>query len=94
MLVFKFEVKDLDDNTTQTLVTGEDGTAVTPNVVFEANYEVREIEAPFGYKVDNTVHTIQTSVSTENVVTVKDQPITEVFKKKSGRNLIATIRWN
>lgn len=76
----KFEVKDLDDNTTQTLVTGEDGTAVTPNVVFEANYEVREIEAPFGYKVDNTVHTIQTSVSTENVVTVKDQPITRDIK--------------
>lgn len=76
----KFEIKDLDDNTTQTLVTGEDGTAVTPNVVFEANYEVREIEAPFGYKVDNTVHTIQTSVSTENVVTVKDQPITRGIK--------------
>lgn len=76
----KFEVKDFDDNTTQTLVTGEDGTAVTPNVVFEANYEVREIEAPFGYKVDNTVHTIQTSVSTENVVTVKDQPITRDIK--------------
>ena len=76
----KFEIKDLDDNTTQTLVTGEDGTAVTPNVVFEANYEVREIEAPFGYKVDNTVHTIQTSVSTENVVTVKDQPITRDIK--------------
>lgn len=76
----KFEIKDLDDNTTQTLVTGEDGTAVTPNVVFEANYEVREIEAPFGYKVDNTVHTIQTSVSTENVVTVKDQPITRDVK--------------
>ena len=61
-------------------MTGEDGTAVTPNVVFEANYEVREIEAPFGYKVDNTVHTIQTSVSTENVVTVKDQPITRDIK--------------
>ena len=76
----KFEIKDLDDNTTQTLVTGEDGTAVTPNVVFEANYKVREIEAPFGYKVDNTVHTIQTSVSTENVVTVKDQPITRDIK--------------
>lgn len=76
----KFEIKNLDDNTTQTLVTGEDGTAVTPNVVFEANYEVREIEAPFGYKVDNTVHTIQTSVSTENVVTVKDQPITRDIK--------------
>ena len=76
----KFEIKDLDDNTTQTLVTGEDGTAVTPNVVFEANYEVREIEAPFGYKVDNTVHTIQTSVSTENVVTVKDQPVTRDIK--------------
>ena len=76
----KFEVKDLDDNTTQTLVTGEDGTAVTPNVVFEANYEVREIEAPFGYKVDNTVYTIQTSVSEENVVTVKDQPITRDIK--------------
>lgn len=76
----KFEIKDLDDNTTQTLVTGEDGTAVTPNVVFEANYEVREIEAPFGYKVDNTVHTIQTSVSTENVITVKDQPITRDIK--------------
>ena len=76
----KFEIKDLDDNTTQTLVTGEDGTAVTPNVIFEANYEVREIEAPFGYKVDNTVHTIQTSVSTENVVTVKDQPITRDIK--------------
>ena len=76
----KFEIKNLDDNTTQTLVTDEDGTAVTPNVVFEANYEVREIEAPFGYKVDNTVHTIQTSVSTENVVTVKDQPITRDIK--------------
>lgn len=76
----KFEVKDLDDNTTQTLVTGEDGTAVTPNVVFEANYEVREIEAPFGYKVDNTVYTIQTSVSEENVITVKDQPITRDIK--------------
>ena len=76
----KFEIKNLDDNTTQTLVTGEDGTAVTPNVVFEANYEVKEIEAPFGYKVDNTVHTIQTSVSTENVVTVKDQPITRDIK--------------
>lgn len=76
----KFEIKDLDDNTTQTLVTGEDGTAVTPNVVFEANYEVKEIEAPFGYKLNNTVYTIQTSVSQENVVTVKDEPITRDVK--------------
>lgn len=72
----KFEIKDLDDNTTQTLVTGADGTAVTPNVVFEANYEVKEIEAPFGYKLNNTVYTIQTSVSQDNIVTVKDEPIT------------------
>lgn len=76
----KFEIKDLDDNTTQTLVTGEDGTAVTPNVVFEANYEVREIEAPFGYKLNNTVYTIQTSVSKDNIVTVKDEPITRDIK--------------
>lgn len=72
----KFEIKDLDDNTTQTLVTGADGTAVTPNVVFEANYEVKEIEAPFGYKLNNTIYTIQTSVSKDNIVTVKDEPIT------------------
>ena len=76
----KFEIKDLDDNTTQTLVTGADGTAVTPNVVFEANYEVREIEAPFGYKLNNTVYTIQTSVSKDNIVTVKDEPITRDIK--------------
>lgn len=76
----KFEIKDLDDNTTQTLVTGADGTAVTPNVVFEANYEVREIGAPFGYKLNNTVYTIQTSVSQENVVAVKDEPITRDVK--------------
>lgn len=76
----KFEIKDLDDNSTQTLVTGEDGTAVTPNVVFEANYEVKEIEAPFGYKLNNTVYTIQTSVSQDNIVTVKDEPITRDIK--------------
>lgn len=76
----KFEIKDLDDDSTQTLVTGEDGTAVTPNVVFEANYEVREIEAPFGYKLNNTVYTIQTSVSKDNIVTVKDEPITRDIK--------------
>jgi collagen-binding protein A len=76
----KFEIKDLDDNTTQTLVTGADGTAVTPNVVFEANYEVKEIEAPFGYKLNNTVYTIQTSVSKDNIVTVKDEPITRYIK--------------
>lgn len=76
----KFEIKDLDDNTTQTLVTGADGTAVTPNVVFEANYEVKEIEAPFGYKLNNTVYTIQTSVSKDNIVTVKDEPITRDVK--------------
>ena len=76
----KFEIKDLDDNTTQTLVTGADGTAVTPNVVFEANYEVREIEAPFGYKLNNTTYTIQTSVSKDNIVTVKDEPITRDIK--------------
>ena len=76
----KFEIKDLDDNTTQTLVTGADGTAVTPNVVFEANYEVKEIEAPFGYKLNNTVYTIQTSVSKDNIVTVKDEPITRGVK--------------
>ena len=76
----KFEIKDLDDNTTQTLVTGADGTAVTPNVVFEANYEVREIEAPFGYKLNTTVQTIQTSVSKDNIVTVKDEPITRDVK--------------
>lgn len=76
----KFEIKDLDDNTTQTLVTGADGTAVTPNVVFEANYEVKEIEAPFGYKLNNTVYTIQTSVSQDNIVTVKDEPITRDVK--------------
>ena len=76
----KFEIKDLDDNSTQTLVTGADGTAVTPNVVFEANYEVKEIEAPFGYKLNNTVYTIQTSVSKDNIVTVKDQPITRDIK--------------
>lgn len=76
----KFKIKDLDDNTTQTLVTGADGTAVTPNVVFEANYEVREIEAPFGYKLNNTVYTIQTSVSKDNIVTVKDEPITRDVK--------------
>ena len=76
----KFWIKDLDDNSTQTLVTGEDGTAVTPNVVFEANYEVKEIEAPFGYKLNNTVYTIQTSVSKDNIVTVKDEPITRDIK--------------
>lgn len=76
----KFEIKDLDDNTTQTLVTGADGTAVTPNVVFEENYEVKEIEAPFGYKLNNTVYTIQTSVSKDNIVTVKDEPITRDIK--------------
>lgn len=76
----KFEIKDLDDNTTQTLVTGADGTVVTPNVVFEANYEVKEIEAPFGYKLNNTVYTIQTSVSQDNIVTVKDEPITRDVK--------------
>lgn len=76
----KFEIKDLDDNTTQTLVTGADGTAVTPNVVFEANYEVKEIEAPFGYKLNNSVYTIQTSVSKDNIVTVKDEPITRDIK--------------
>lgn len=76
----KFEIKNLDDNSIQTLVTGADGEAVTPNVVFEASYEVREIEAPFGYKIDNTVYTIQTSVSKDNVVTVKDQPITRDIK--------------
>lgn len=76
----KFEIKDLDDNTTQTLVTGADGTVVTPNVVFEANYEVREIEAPFGYKLNNTTYTIQTSVSKDNIVTVKDEPITRDIK--------------
>lgn len=76
----KFEIKDLDDNTTQTLVTGANGTAVTPNVVFEANYEVKEIEAPFGYKLNNTVYTIQTSVSKDNIVTVKDEPITRDVK--------------
>lgn len=76
----KFEIKDLDDNTTQTLVTGADGTVVTPNVVFEANYEVKEIEAPFGYKLNNTVYTIQTSVSQDNIVTVKDEPITRDIK--------------
>ena len=76
----KFEIKDLDDNTTQTLVTGADGTAVTPNVVFEANYEVKEVEAPFGYKLNNTVYTIQTSVSKDNIVTVKDEPITRDIK--------------
>lgn len=76
----KFEIKDLDDNITQTLVTGADGTAVTPNVVFEANYEVREIGAPFGYKLNNTVYTIQTSVSQDNIVTVKDEPITRDIK--------------
>lgn len=76
----KFEIKNLDDNSTQTLVTGADGEAVTPNVVFEANYEVREIEAPFGYKLNNTVYTIQTSVSKDNIVTVKDEPITRDVK--------------
>lgn len=76
----KFEIKDLDDNSTQTLITGEDGTVVTPNVVFEANYEVKEIEAPFGYKLNNTVYTIQTSVSKDNIVTVKDEPITRDIK--------------
>lgn len=76
----KFEIKDLDDNSTQTLVTGADGTAVTPNVVFEANYEVKEVEAPFGYKLNNTVYTIQTSVSKDNIVTVKDEPITRDIK--------------
>ena len=76
----KFEVKNVDDNTTQTLVTGADGTAITPNVVFEANYEVKEIEAPFGYKLNNTVYTIQTSVSKDNIVTVKDEPITRDIK--------------
>lgn len=76
----KFEIKDLDDDTTQTLVTGADGTAVTPNVVFEANYEVKEIEAPFGYKLNTTVQTIQTSVSKDNIVTVKDEPITRDIK--------------
>jgi len=76
----KFEIKDLDDNTTQTLVTGADGTAVTPNVVFEANYEVKEIEAPLGYKLNSTVYTIQTSVSKDNIVTVKDEPITRDVK--------------
>ena len=76
----EFEIKDLDDNSTQTLVTGADGTAVTPNVVFEANYEVKEIEAPFGYKLNNTVYTIQTSVSKDNIVTVKDEPITRDIK--------------
>ena len=76
----KFEIKNLDDNSTQTLVTGADGTAVTPNVVFEANYEVKEIEAPFGYKLNNTVYTIQTSVSKDNIVTVKDEPITRDIK--------------
>lgn len=76
----KFEIKDLDDNTTQTLVTGADGTVVTPNVVFEANYEVKEIEAPFGYKLNDTVYTIQTSVSKDNIVTVKDEPITRDIK--------------
>lgn len=55
----KFEIKDLDDNTTQTLVTGTDGTAVTPNVVFEANYEVKEIEAPFGLLDKMHYQTIQ-----------------------------------
>lgn len=76
----KFEIKDLDDNTTQTLVTGADGTVVTPNIVFKANYEVKEIEAPFGYKLNNTVYTIQTSVSKDNIVTVKDEPITRDIK--------------
>lgn len=76
----KFEIKDLDDDSTQTLVTGADGTVVTPNVVFEANYEVKEIEAPFGYKLNNTVYTIQTSVSKDNIVTVKDEPITRDIK--------------
>ena len=76
----KFEIKNLDDNSIQTLVTGADGEAVTPNVVFEANYEVKEIEAPFGYKLNNTVYTIQTSVSTDNIVTVKDEPITRDVK--------------
>ena len=76
----KFEVKNVDDNTTQTLVTDENGKAITPNVVFEANYEVKEIEAPFGYKVNDTVFKISTKITDDNIVIVKDEPITRDIK--------------
>lgn len=76
----KFEVKNVDDNTTQTLVTDENGKAITPNVVFEANYEVKEIDAPFGYKVNDTVFKISTKITDDNIVTVKDEPITRDIK--------------
>lgn len=76
----KFEVKNVDDNTTQTLTTDENGKAITPNVVFEANYEVKEIDAPFGYKVNNTVFKISTKITDDNIVTVKDEPITRDIK--------------
>ena len=49
-------------------------------MVFEANYEVREIEAPFGYKLNSTVFNIQTSIAKDNIVTVKDEPITRDIK--------------
>ena len=76
----KFEVKNVDDNTTQTLVTDENGKAITPNVVFEANYEVKEIDAPFGYKVNDTVFKISTKITDDNIVTIKDEPITRDIK--------------
>lgn len=76
----KFEIKNVDNGTTQTLVTDENGVAITPNMVFEANYEVKEIEAPFGYKLNSTVFTIQTSIAKDNIVTVKDEPITRDIK--------------
>lgn len=80
-----FEVKNLQDNSSYRIVTDEDGYASLENLPIRGRYEsgiegpcvyeVKEVQAPEGYCLDNTVYRFRFDEDTESTVILHEMMI-------------------
>jgi len=61
----EFELLDKDKNPIDFAVTGEDGSVVFKQLLFDVDYSIREVTAPAGYQLSSEVYEFQVHNSTD-----------------------------
>lgn len=85
--VFELKNTDYPDQKFQNVVTDENGKASFKNVPY-GNYEIKEVTAPFGYKVNVNAHsvTVNDTDASPTVTVTNDPGFGEIEVKKIAKN--------
>lgn len=78
-----FKIRNLTDNSSFELTTDEKGEAISDKLI-PGKYEIQEVKAPKGYKLDSTKHVVEVTSSGAVIKTIKNVPeLTSVSGKKT-----------